>query len=344
MKKKKALITGCTGQDGSYLAELLLSKGYSVHGMKRRSSIINTSRVDHIFSLPDFRLHYGDMTDGASLYRLVTEIEPDEVYNLAAMSHVKVSFEVPEYTADTVAMGSLKLLEAIRNSKRAKEIRYYQASSSEMFGKVRQIPQTEETPFYPRSPYAVAKVFAHQLAVNYRESYDMFICNGILFNHEGPRRGETFVTRKITMAAARISLGLQDKLYLGNLHAKRDWGHAKDYVEAAWLMLQQDAPDDYVVATGVTTTVRDFAMMAFKEAGMDVIFTGEGLAEKGVDAATGRVLIEVNPIYFRPTEVDLLIGDATKIKNRIGWQPTYQLKDLVKEMVQSDLQQERQNR
>ena len=282
-------------------------------------------------------MHYGDMTDGASLFRLITELKPDEVYNLAAMSHVKVSFEIPEYTADVVAMGTLRLLEAIRNSGRMDKIKYYQAGSSEAFGKVLETPQTEKTPFYPRSPYAVAKVFAHQLTVNYRESYGLFGCNGQLFNHESPRRGETFVTRKITIAAAKIALGKESQVWLGNLDAKRDWGHAKDYVRAMWLIMQQELPDDYVIATGVTTSVRNFATMAFKEAGIEIEFSGEGLDEIAIDKATGKTVIKIDPRYCRPAEVDLLLGDASKAKDQLGWEPEYTLADIVKEMVQSDL-------
>jgi len=338
---KIAFITGVTGQTASYLVELLLSKGYTVHGLKRRTSLINTERIDQVYIDPhqagDFHMHYGDMTDGASLFRLITELKPDEVYNLAAMSHVKVSFEIPEYTADVAAMGTLRLLEAIRNSGRMNEIKYYQASSSEQYGKVQQTPQTENTPFYPRSPYAVAKVFAHQLTVNYRESYGLFACNGILFNHESPRRGETFVTRKITIAAAKIALGIEEKLWLGNLDAKRDWGHAKDYVMAMWLMLQQDIADDYVISTGITTSVRDFAIMAFGQAGIKLAFSDEGLNEVGVDINTGKSVVEVDPRYFRPAEVDLLIGDSTKARKVLGWKPAYDLAGIIKEMVQSDM-------
>jgi GDPmannose 4,6-dehydratase len=338
---KVAFITGVTGQTASYLVELLLSKGYTVHGLKRRTSLINTERIDQVYIDPHqpgkFRMHYGDMTDGASLFRLITELKPDEVYNLAAMSHVKVSFEIPEYTADVVAMGTLRLLEAIRNSGRMDKIKYYQAGSSEAFGKVLETPQTEKTPFYPRSPYAVAKVFAHQLTVNYRESYGLFGCNGQLFNHESPRRGETFVTRKITIAAAKIALGKESQVWLGNLDAKRDWGHAKDYVRAMWLIMQQELPDDYVIATGVTTSVRNFATMAFKEAGIEIEFSGEGLNEIAIDKATGKTVIKIDPRYYRPAEVDLLLGDASKAKDQLGWEPEYTLADIVKEMVQSDL-------
>ena len=357
---KIALITGITGQSASYLAELLLSKGYFVYGVKRRTSLINTERIDHIYIDPhydgNFRMIYGDMTDGASLFRIIQEVKPDEVYNLAAMSHVKVSFEIPEYTADTVAMGTLRILEAIRNSGRMNEIKFYQASSSEQFGLVRQIPQSETTPFYPRSPYAVAKVFAHQLTVNYRESYGLFACNGVLFNHDGSRRGETFVTRKTTIGAAKIALGLDTKIWLGNLNAKRDWGHPKDYMHAAWLMLQQDKPDDYVIATGVTTSVRDFAVKAFANAGIGIEFVGNGKEEKGVvydifgeDAIkysklkVGDTVIEIDEKYFRPSEVDLLIGDASKAKEKLGWKPEYALDDIIKEMVKSDIEKFRLN-
>ncbi len=340
-KQRVAFITGATGQAAAYLSRLLLEKGYFVHGMKRRTSLINTERVDEIFTNPNFKLHYGDMTDGASLYRLITEIRPDEVYNLAAMSHVRVSFEIPEYTADATAMGTLRLLEAVRNSGRSDTIKTFQASSSEIFGLVQEVPQKETTPLYPRSPYGAAKAFAHYLAVNYRESYGMFICSGILFNYESPLRGETFVTRKITIAAAKIANGLQEKLFLGNLDAKRDWGHAKDYMKAAWLMLQHEKPEDYVIATGITTSVREFAFMAFKEAGIDIVFKNTGLSEIGVDAKTGKTIIEVDPVYFRPTEVDLLMGDSSKARRVLGWQPTYALADLIKEMVQSDLKRVR---
>ncbi|GAB4258240.1 MAG: GDP-mannose 4,6-dehydratase [Vicingaceae bacterium] len=339
---KKALITGVTGQDGAYLAELLLEKGYEVHGIKRRSSLFNTNRVDHLYKDPHeedvkFHLHYGDMTDSTNLIRIIQEIQPDEIYNLAAQSHVKVSFETPEYTANSDALGTLRILEAIRILGLENKTKFYQASTSELYGKVQEIPQTEKTPFYPRSPYAVAKLYAFWIVKNYREAYNIYACNGILFNHESPLRGETFVTRKITRGVSRIKLGLQKKIYLGNLDAKRDWGHAKDYVEGMWLMLQQEKPDDYVLATGVTTSVRDFVSMCFKEVDIAIEWEGEGVNEKGKDKATGKVLIEVDPKYFRPTEVDLLIGDATKAKNELGWQPKHDLQSLVKDMMQADM-------
>lgn len=349
---KTALITGITGQDGSYLAELLLGKGYMVHGVKRRSSLINTSRIDHLYQDPHednirFRMHYGDLTDGPSLVRIIQETRPDEIYNLGAMSHVKVSFDIPEYAANADGIGALRLMDAVRILGMEKSTKIYQASSSEMYGLVQEVPQSETTPFYPRSPYAVAKLYAYWIVVNYREAYNMFACNGILFNHESPRRGETFVTRKITMAVAAIASGMQDTLYLGNLNAQRDWGHAKDYVEAMWLMLQQDKPADYVVATGITTTVRDFVKMAFKEVGIELKFTGEGVNEKAtVEACTnpayqlpaGKLVVAVDPYYFRPTEVDLLIGNAAKAREILGWQPKYDLPALIKEMVAADVQ------
>lgn len=340
---KRALVTGVTGQDGAYLTELLLEKGYEVHGIKRRSSSFNTERVDHLYEDPHgagvrFRMHYGDLTDSTNLIRIMQEVKPHEIYNLGAQSHVQVSFETPEYTADTDAMGTLRLLEAIRILGMEKECRFYQASSSELFGQVQEIPQKETTPFYPRSPYAVAKLFAYWIVVNYREAYGMHASNGILFNHESPRRGETFVTRKITRAAARIKLGLEEKLYLGNLDAKRDWGFAGDYVELMWLMLQQDEPDDYVMATGVTTSVRDFVVAAFSHAGMELRFEGEGVDGRGIDVATGRVIVEVDPRYFRPTEVELLIGDATKAREKLGWEPRVQLPELTAMMVDADLE------
>lgn len=338
---KKAIITGVTGQDGSYLAELLLSKGYEVHGIKRRSSSFNTQRIDHIYQdiheSGNFKLHYGDLSDSSNLIRLVREIEPDEIYNLAAQSHVKVSWDCPEYTADCDGLGTLRLLEAIRINGLEKKTKFYQASTSELFGLIQEPIQSEKTPFYPRSPYAVAKLYAYWICVNYRESFGIFASNGILFNHESPRRGETFVTRKITMAATKIKMGLQDKLYLGNLDAKRDWGHAKDYVEGMWRILQQDKPNDYVLATGVTTSIREFCKMTFNELGYDIEFQGEGIDEKGIDKATGKVLIEVDPRYFRPAEVDLLLGDSSKARRELGWKPQYDLQMLVKEMVASDL-------
>ena len=348
---KTALITGITGQDGAYLAEFLLKKDYQVHGLKRRSSLFNTDRIDHLYQDPhsenrNFFLHYGDMTDSSNLIRIVQEVQPDEVYNLAAMSHVKVSFDTSEYTANADGIGTLRLLEAIRLLGLTKKTRLYQASTSELYGLVQEVPQSERTPFYPRSPYAVAKLYAYWITVNYREAYGMYACNGILFNHESPIRGETFVTRKITMAVARIALGMQEKLYLGNLSAKRDWGHAKDYVRAMYLMLQQDTAEDFVIATGVTTMVKDFVKLAFAEAGIDVEFTGEGLNEKGTvvachnpehPIAPGTVVVQVDPAYFRPTEVDLLLGDPTKAKTKLGWQPEHDLASLVKDMVENDL-------
>lgn len=338
---KKALITGITGQDGSYLAELLLEKGYEVHGMKRRASSFNTSRIDHLYQdiheNSSFKLHYGDLSDSSNLIRLVHDIEPDEIYNLAAQSHVKVSWDCPEYTADCDALGTLRLLEAIRMNNFEKKTKFYQASTSELYGLIQEPIQNEKTPFYPRSPYAVAKLYAYWICVNYRESFNLFASNGILFNHESPRRGETFVTRKITMAATKIKVGLQDKLYLGNLSAKRDWGHARDYVEGMWRILQQDKPGDYVLATGVTTSIRDFCKMTFKELDIDLEFVGEGVNEKGIDKKTGKVLIEVDPRYFRPAEVDLLLGDSSKARKELGWMPKYDLNMLVKEMVKEDL-------
>ena len=338
---KKALITGITGQDGSYLAELLLEKGYEVHGMKRRSSSFNTSRIDHLYQdiheNSRFKLHYGDLSDSSNLIRLVHDIEPDEIYNLAAQSHVKVSWDCPEYTADNDGLGTLRLLEAIRINKFENKTKFYQASTSELYGLIQEPIQKETTPFYPRSPYAVAKLYAYWICVNYRESFNMFASNGILFNHESPRRGETFVTRKITMAATKIKAGLQDKLYLGNLDAKRDWGHAKDYVEGMWRILQQDKPSDYVLATGTTTSIRDFCKMTFNELGIDIEFKGSGVDEKGIDTKTGKTLIEVDPRYFRPAEVELLLGDSSKARKELGWKPKYDLKMLVQEMVESDL-------
>lgn len=338
---KKALITGITGQDGSYLAELLLDKGYEVHGMKRRASSFNTSRIDHLYQdihqNSNFKLHYGDLSDSSNLIRLVHDIEPDEIYNLAAQSHVKVSWDCPEYTADCDALGTLRLLEAIRMNKLEEKTKFYQASTSELFGLIQEPVQKETTPFYPRSPYAVAKLYAYWICVNYRESFNIFASNGILFNHESPRRGETFVTRKITMAATKIKLGLQDKLYLGNLSAKRDWGHAKDYVEGMWRILQQDKPSDYVLATGVTTSIRDFCIKVFEQLGIIIQFIGDGLNERGIDINTGRTLIEVDPRYFRPAEVDLLLGDSTKARKELGWEPKFDLDMLVKEMVEEDL-------
>lgn len=348
---RRALITGITGQDGSYLTELLLDKGYDVHGIIRRASNFNTERIDHLYhdpheTGPKMRLHYGDLNDGNGLSKLIRQIKPTEVYNLAAQSHVRVSFDQPVYTADTTATGSLKLLEAVRDfqDESGYQIRYYQASSSEMFGKVIETPQKETTPFYPRSPYGVAKVYAHWITVNYRESYGMFACNGILFNHEGPTRGETFVTRKITRAAAAIELGLQDCLHLGNLHAERDWGHARDFVVGMWKMLQQPEPEDYVLATGVKHSVREVAELAFAEVGRTLEWRGTGVDEVGVDAATGATLIKVDPRYFRPAEVDYLLGDPSKAERKLGWKATTRFEDMIAEMVRSDLvvvQQER---
>lgn len=318
--------------DGATLSAILLGKNYIVHGMKRRTSLINTDRIDSMFNNPDFHIHYGDMTDGASLFRLIQETNPDEIYNLAAMSHVLVSFEIPEYTVDTIALGTTRLLEAIRNSGRMHEIKYYQASSSEMYGKIQETPQTELTPFYPRSPYGVAKVFGYWITKNYREAYNIFACNGILFNHEGAQRGETFVTRKITRAIAKQDYPIK----LGNLDAKRDWGHTKDYMEAAWLMLQQKQADDYVIATGVSTSVRDFCKLAFREAGIVIQFKGIGLKEIGYNPITGNILVEVDAKYFRPAEVDLLIGDSSKARRVLGWAPKYNLKAIIKEMIEYD--------
>lgn len=339
---KTALITGITGQDGAYLAELLLQKGYIVHGVKRRSSSFNTERIEHLYvdpHLPDssFFLHYGDMTDATNLIRLVQETKPTEIYNLAAQSHVHVSFETPEYTANSDAMGTLRLLEAIRILGMEKNVRFYQASTSELYGKVQEIPQKETTPFYPRSPYAAAKLYAYWITVNYREAYNVHASNGILFNHESPIRGETFVTRKITRAIAMIHHGLQDILYLGNLDAKRDWGHARDYVEGMWRILQQDQPDDYVLATGEQHSVREFIEKAFQNVGKNIIWQGEGIDELGLDQKTGKVLIKIDPRYFRPTEVDSLLGDPTKAKTKLGWQHKTSFDDLVKEMVEADL-------
>ncbi len=352
MAKKKALITGITGQDGAYLAELLLEKGYEVHGIKRRSSLFNTDRIDHIYQDPhiDSRnlfLHYGDLSDSSNIISIIQKVQPEEIYNLGAMSHVKVSFEMPEYTANVDALGTLRILEAVKLLGMAKKCRIYQASTSELYGLVQEVPQSEKTPFYPRSPYAVAKMYAYWIIVNYREAYDMFAVNGILFNHESPIRGETFVTRKITRAAAKIALGLQQKVYLGNLDAKRDWGHAKDYVEAMWLMLQQDRPEDFVIATGVTTSVRDFARIAFEKLGITLRFEGKGIDEVGIidqledsslPLSVGQEVLSVDPAYFRPTEVELLIGDPKKAKELLGWKAKYTLADMVEEMVQSDLQ------
>jgi len=340
---KTALITGVTGQDGAYLAQLLLDRGYIVHGIKRRSSSFNTGRIEHIYQDPHeldpkFHLHYGDMTDSTNLIRIVQQTQPDEIYNLAAQSHVQVSFETPEYTANSDAVGTLRLLEAIRILGLEKTTRFYQASTSELFGQAQEVPQSETTPFYPRSPYAAAKLYAYWIVVNYREAYGMYASNGILFNHESPLRGETFVTRKITRAVAAIHLGKQNKLYLGNLNAKRDWGHAREYVRGMWLMLQQDEPDDYVLATGVTTPVRSFVEWAFEDIGITIEWKGEGINEKGYDIKTGNCLIEVDPRYFRPTEVDLLLGDPTKAKEKLGWSHETSVRDLAREMVREDLE------
>ncbi len=341
-KKKVALITGITGQDGAYLSELLLSKDYIVHGVKRRSSLFNTDRIDHLYKDPheekvNLFLHYGDLTDSTNIIRIVQEVQPDEIYNLAAQSHVKVSFETPEYTANSDALGTLRLLEAIRILGLEKKIKFYQASTSELYGKVQEVPQKETTPFYPRSPYGVAKLYAFWIVKNYREAYDMYACNGILFNHESPVRGETFVTRKITRAAARISLGLQDKVYMGNIDAERDWGHARDYVKGMWLMLQQETPDDYVLATGKKVSVRKFIEMAFEHLNIKIRWEGEGANEKGINIATGKAIIEIDPKYYRPAEVDLLVGDYSKAKANLGWEPEISVEQLVKEMVLSDL-------
>ncbi len=351
MSKKIALITGVTGQDGAYLSEFLLKKDYIVHGIKRRSSLFNTGRIDHLYQDPhvenqNFHLHFGDLTDSTNLIRIIQEIQPDEIYNLAAMSHVRVSFEMPEYVANVDAMGTLRILEALRILGLEDKTKIYQASTSELYGKVQEIPQTETTPFYPRSPYAVAKMYAYWITVNYREAYGVFACNGILFNHESPIRGETFVTRKITRAAARIALGLQDKMYLGNLDAKRDWGHAKDYVRMMWMILQAEEPEDWVIATGKTTTVRDFTRMSFGQVGVELEFKGEGVDERGYiktcnnpkfQLEIGKEVIAVDKKYFRPTEVDLLVGDATKAREKLGWVPEYDLQTLVEDMMTSDI-------
>jgi GDPmannose 4,6-dehydratase len=341
---KTALITGVTGQDGAYLAEFLLKKGYSVHGIKRRASLFNTDRVDHLYRDPHekevkFKLHYGDLTDATNLIRIVQEVQPDEIYNLAAQSHVMVSFETPEYTANADALGTLRILEAIRILGLEKKTRFYQASTSELYGKVRETPQNESTPFYPRSPYGVAKLYSYWITVNYREAYGFYACNGILFNHESPIRGETFVTRKITRAVARIKLGLQKKLYLGNLDSRRDWGHAKDFVKAQWLILQQDIPDDYVIATGEQHSVREFVETAFHEVGTQLVWKGKGIDEKGYDRDSGGVVIELDKRYFRPAEVDTLLGDPAKAREKLGWSPEVTFKELVSEMVREDLKE-----
>jgi GDPmannose 4,6-dehydratase len=349
---RKALITGVTGQDGAYLAELLIAKGYEVHGIKRRSSLFNTDRIDHLYQDPHeehlrLKLHYGDLSDSANLIRIVQEVQPDEIYNLGAMSHVKVSFDTPEYTADVDGIGTLRLLEAIRILGLEKKTKFYQASTSELYGLVQETPQSEKTPFYPRSPYAIAKLYSYWITVNYREAYNIYACNGILFNHESPLRGETFVTRKITRGACRIALGLQQSMFMGNINAKRDWGHARDYVEAMWLMLQQNTAEDFVIATGVTTTVREFIVKSFLELGITINFSGNGIDEKGIVVSSsnkdypvkeGQEVVKIDPTYFRPTEVELLIGDSAKAKAKLGWKPKYDLDSLVKEMVASDLE------
>lgn len=350
---KKALITGVTGQDGAYLAEFLLEKGYEVHGVKRRSSLINTERIDHIYqdiheTNKRFYAHFGDMTDSTNLIRIIQEVQPDEIYNLAAQSHVRVSFEIPEYTANADALGALRILEAIRILKLGGKTKFYQASTSELFGLAQEVPQKETTPFYPRSPYGVAKLYAYWITVNYREAYNMFACNGILFNHESPVRGETFVTRKITRGIARIAYGIDQRIYLGNLDARRDWGHARDYVEAMWKMMQLKEPMDLVIATGKTTSIRDFLTQAFSEVGVELTFSGEGIAEKAIVKSSinpaykfqpGQVVVEIDPLYFRPTEVDLLIGDSSKAQKVLGWKPRYTLEEMIREMVNADIQQ-----
>ena len=345
---KVAFITGITGQDGAYLAELLLKKGYIVHGLKRRSSSFNTGRIDHLYQDPhvskrNFILHHGDMTDSTNLIRIIQEIQPDEIYNLAAQSHVHVSFETPEYTANADGLGTLRILEAIRLLGMVEKTKFYQASTSELYGIAQEVPQNENTPFYPRSPYAVAKLYGYWITVNYREAYNMYACNGILFNHESPVRGETFVTRKITRAAVRISMGTQEQVYLGNLDAKRDWGHADDFVDGMWRMLQQEKPEDFVLATGVTTTIREFAERAFAEVGITLGWSGRGVDEVGRDTKTGNTVVSVDPTYFRPTEVDLLIGDATKARKKLGWKPTLDLQQMIEEMIASDLEEARKD-
>ncbi|MBA3709847.1 MAG: GDP-mannose 4,6-dehydratase [Planctomycetes bacterium] len=345
---KTALITGVTGQDGAYLAELLLSKGYDVHGIKRRASTFNTDRVDHLYESPQhsdkrFTLHYGDLSDSSNLTRIVSEVQPDEIYNLGAMSHVAVSFEMPEYVADVDGVGTLRLLEAIRFLKLEKKTRFYQASTSELFGKVQEIPQKETTPFYPRSPYAVAKLYAYWIVVNYRESYGIYACNGILFNHESPIRGETFVTRKITRGISRIKHGLEECLFMGNMDSKRDWGHAKDYVRMQWMMLQQEKPEDFVIATGKQYSVRQFVEMSCKEAGISILWKGVGVEEQGIDQATGKAIVKIDPRYFRPAEVETLLGDPSKAKRKLGWEPQIGIEELVREMMAADLEQARQD-
>jgi len=345
---KVAFITGITGQDGAYLAELLLKKGYIVHGLKRRSSSFNTGRIDHLYQDPhvskrNFILHHGDMTDSTNLIRIIQEIQPDEIYNLAAQSHVHVSFETPEYTANADGLGTLRILEAINLLGMVEKTKFYQASTSELYGIAQEVPQNENTPFYPRSPYAVAKLYGYWITINYREAYNMYACNGILFNHESPVRGETFVTRKITRAAVRISMGTQEQVYLGNLDAKRDWGHAGDFVDGMWRMLQQEKPEDFVLATGVTTSIREFAERAFAEVGITLGWSGRGVDEVGRDTKTGNTVVSVDPTYFRPTEVDLLIGDATKARKKLGWKPTLDLQQMIKEMIASDLEEARKD-
>ncbi len=346
--KKVAFITGITGQDGAYLAELLLKKDYIVHGLKRRSSSFNTGRIDHLYQDPhvnkrNFILHHGDLTDSTNLISIIQEIQPDEIYNLAAQSHVQVSFETPEYTANADGLGTLRILEAIRLLNMADKTKFYQASTSELYGMVQEVPQNEKTPFYPRSPYAVAKLYGYWITINYREAYNLYACNGILFNHESPVRGETFVTRKITRAAARISMGKQERVYLGNLDAKRDWGHASDFVEGMWRMLQQEEPEDFVLATGVTTTIRVFTERAFAEVGITLEWSGNGVDETGRDAKSGNILVSIDPAYFRPTEVDLLIGDASKAREKLGWQPTCNLQQMIEEMIKADLEEARKD-
>jgi GDPmannose 4,6-dehydratase len=346
--KKVAFITGITGQDGAYLADLLLKKDYIVHGLKRRSSSFNTGRIDHLYQDPhvnkrNFILHHGDLTDSTNLIRIIQEVQPDEIYNLAAQSHVQVSFETPEYTANADGLGTLRILEAIRILNMVEKTKFYQASTSELYGMVQEVPQNENTPFYPRSPYAVAKLYGYWITINYREAYNLYACNGILFNHESPVRGETFVTRKITRAAARISMGTQERVYLGNLDAKRDWGHARDFVEGMWRILQQEKPEDFVLATGVTTTIREFTERAFAEIGITLEWSGSGVDETGRDVKNGNILVSVDPAYFRPTEVDLLIGDASKAREKLGWEPTCDLQQMIEEMIKSDLEEARKD-
>ena len=346
--KKVAFITGITGQDGAYLAELLLKKDYIVHGLKRRSSSFNTGRIDHLYQDPhvnkrNFILHHGDLTDSTNLIRIIQEVQPDEIYNLAAQSHVQVSFETPEYTANADGLGTLRILEAIRLLNMVEKTKFYQASTSELYGMVQEVPQNEKTPFYPRSPYAVAKLYGYWITINYREAYNLYACNGILFNHESPVRGETFVTRKITRAAARISMGTQERVYLGNLDAKRDWGHASDFVEGMWRMLQQDEPEDFVLATGVTTTIREFTERAFAEVGITLEWSGSGVDETGRDVKSGNIIVSIDPAYFRPTEVDLLIGDASKAREKLGWKPTCDLQQMIEEMIKADLEEARKD-